>query len=123
MTKRGYFTKPDINDLAQFKFEYLMEIEGFTILNKHGMIEFEGFTDVTYLNLDKLVDIDQNGIEVYPENVKKPPLGKKLNKSAILTFNKCRYSKKMSHKKVLKKLIKKAEDQVELFLLFYLFFC
>ena len=115
MTKPGYFTKPDIKDLTQFKFETLMEIEGFSIRNKHGMIEFEGLTDVTYLNLDKLVDIDQNVIEVYPENVKKPPLGKKLNKSAILTFNKCRYSKKVSHKKVFEKLLKKANDQVDFF--------
>mmetsp|Transcript_8713 Transcript_8713/g.7684 ORF Transcript_8713/g.7684 Transcript_8713/m.7684 type:complete len:80 (+) Transcript_8713:2503-2742(+) len=74
--------------------EELREVEGFTISNKHGKIEFAGKTDVTYLDLDDLVYIQRGSAEVYPESKytsedMKDPQGKKLNKEAVITLTDC----------------------------------
>lgn len=109
LTKSGYFTVPPISFLKNCAFETLMSIEDFTIYNDEGKIHFPGETDLTYVNLDEIVEITAKFIEVYPDETKKPSVGFKLNRSAILTFNSCkiwknRHFSQINHKKVLEKL-------------------
>jgi len=114
LTKPGYFTVPKISELAKYSYETLREIESFCIFNDEGMIEFEGLTDVTFVNMDDIVDIS-HVIEVYPDENEKPKIGQKLNKPAILTFHKCHLLKKgkePSNKKIEAKLRHLAEKQV-----------
>ena len=86
------------------------------------MIEFEGLTDITYLNLDELVNISENFmIEVYPDDKKKDKIGEKLNKPAVLTFVGCKFwkgkrSEDVAHKKIELKLKNIAEKEVKYFL-------
>lgn len=117
LTKEGYFTIPDMKDLLNYAFESLTEIENFTIYNEYGKIEFDDFTDITFLNLDELVEISHGVIEVYPDATKKPKIGNKLNKSATLTFYQCRAwgnkrADEVNHKKIEEKLKNLARKQV-----------
>ena len=66
--------------------DQLQSVESFAIKNEFGKATFDGKTDITGLNLDELVNITYGGIDVYPESVKPPPLGQKLNKPAFLQF-------------------------------------
>lgn len=43
-------------------------------------------TNVAGMNLDKLVTINDKEVVVYPEENDKPPVGKGLNKKAVVTF-------------------------------------
>lgn len=40
------------------------------------------------MDISKIVKIEQNYIEVYPDGIQKPPVGSGLNKAAILTMYK-----------------------------------
>jgi len=72
----------------------LAAVEGFTVWNKLGKIEFEGRTDVRDIDLDMVVFIDHKNVEVYPASIfptdeSKPVPGEKLNKPAIITLFQC----------------------------------
>ena len=62
LTKPGYFTLPKFSELHK---ENLEKIEGFTIYNNLGMIEFEGMSDVTNQNLDEIIDINENYVKLF----------------------------------------------------------
>jgi nuclear pore complex protein Nup98-Nup96 len=55
-----------------------------------GGVQFLGSTNVAGLNLDALITISENEVVVYPDERKKPPVGKGLNKKAIITFENVR---------------------------------
>ena len=79
---------PTINRMT---LDELENVENFTIYNDFGKIEFEGMTNLTHLNLDQIITIEENQILVY-ENEKiefKPQEGQGLNKPAIITIKKC----------------------------------
>jgi hypothetical protein len=48
----------------------LNSIEHFTIYNEHGLIEFEGTSDVTFQNLDNIVDINEGIVNKIQEKKK-----------------------------------------------------
>lgn len=50
-------------------------------------IQFEGKTSVEGLKLDDIVEIEKGSVTLYEKNgVEKPPIGKGLNKEAIITL-------------------------------------
>ena len=116
LTKPGYQTQPKMSELAKYSFETLLEIDNFCVFNEDGMVEFEGPTDLTYVNLDEILDIS-HVIELYPDEKRKPREGEKLNKPAYLTFNKCgllgkHKIKDLNSKKIRAKLTQLADRQV-----------
>ena len=63
MTKEGYYTIPKYEDLIMMNEKQLRGVEHFTIYNEHGMIEFEGPSDITYQNLDNIVYINEEMVK------------------------------------------------------------
>ncbi|CAE7571737.1 nup98 [Symbiodinium microadriaticum] len=66
-------------DLSQV-FRFRVSRAGF------GSIEWEGCTDVRHLNLDDIVNIEHQSISVYEGDVDRPPVGRGLNRAAVLTL-------------------------------------
>lgn len=64
----------------------LQSLPYFKIFNEFGSIEWSGPVDLTYVDLGQTIKIDADGIEVYPDNVNKHPVGTKLNKEALITM-------------------------------------
>lgn len=77
---------PSIDYLAEMSENQLKFIPSFCVYNKHGLVRFTEPVDITYLNLDEIISIDEYFISVYNNNVKKPARGKKLNVSFELEF-------------------------------------
>ena len=61
----GYTTNPSIQELSRMTRNELERIKHFRIENKFGIIEFDDYTDVTYLDLDKLVIITEETVGNY----------------------------------------------------------
>lgn len=85
--KAGYKISPDIITLSRMTLEEIQNVENFTIENQFGKIVFLGKTDLTGVDLEKLVTIVHRNAEVYDDNdpeIKKikPKVGEKLNKPA-----------------------------------------
>ncbi len=65
----------------------LKQVHNFKIWNNFGSIEYPEPTDLIGVNIDDLVFIEHKQAEVYPDPSKKPKVGLKLNKRAIITLN------------------------------------
>ena len=85
LTKKNYVTEPDFFKISKMSKKELQIIEKFSIANEFGKIEFPGFSDLTFLNLDDIINIDFKFISVY-QNCEIPIIGQKLNREAILYF-------------------------------------
>ena len=112
LTKNGYKITPDLAKLSKMSLEELKTIEDFIIENEHGKIIFNGLTDVTELNLDKIVQINKKEVLVYPENdvdTSKPEIGIGLNKAATVYLYNCfPQNSKLTEAKVINKKLEKA---------------
>jgi nuclear pore complex protein Nup98-Nup96 len=90
LTKPGYFTTPSIDVLETLSGEDLAAVENFSIEHeKYGRIEWEGAVDVRGADLDHIVEIDQSVASLYEkdeEENRKPAVGSKLNRQAIITL-------------------------------------
>eukprot|EP00828_Plagiopyla_frontata_P015000 TRINITY_DN19523_c0_g1_i1.p3 TRINITY_DN19523_c0_g1~~TRINITY_DN19523_c0_g1_i1.p3 ORF type:complete len:156 (-),score=35.44 TRINITY_DN19523_c0_g1_i1:69-536(-) len=88
LTKLGYQTEPEYSKICRMAPKQLSAVNNFTIMNKFGSIKFETATDLSYLNLNKIVNIEHKCIELYSQESvnKKPAIGSGLNKPAILTY-------------------------------------
>lgn len=86
LTKQGYKTNPDFKIICRMTLEELRNVENFTIGNSNGKIELMEKVDLTELDLDDIIDINQYYIQVYQGKTKKPPRGEGLNKPAIYTL-------------------------------------
>jgi hypothetical protein len=87
LTKMGYFTSPDLSVLHSMSPDELASIFRFTVFRPHiGSIEWEGNTDIRDLNLDDIVEIEPKMVAVYDDDDRKPPVGRGLNKPAIVTL-------------------------------------
>ena len=64
-------------------------MEGLEIGNEFGKVHFLGQTDITFVNFDKDVMINENGVDVYTIEGRKPELGHKLNREAIVVNFSC----------------------------------
>jgi hypothetical protein len=86
LTRRGYSTIPSYSEICRMTPEQLRRVQNFTIQNEWGRITFFDQTDITGLNLDKILIIDRANIEVYPAGTEKPARGQGLNRPAEVTF-------------------------------------
>ena len=99
LTKPGYYTEPSLDELSKYTENELKHVEGFVVGNQNGRIHFLGPTDVTGLDLDVLVEINEKFAEVYPEALfpteeSKPPVGTKLNKPSEIALYNCFFEAK-----------------------------
>lgn len=90
LTKAGYSCSPPIDFLASLPAEDLAAVPNFSIERPGvGRIEWEGAVDIRGIDLDQVVVIEPKSASVYTkeeEENKKPPIGTKLNRSAIITL-------------------------------------
>ena len=86
---RKFKTSPRFEDLLKMKEDELRRVESFRIFNEEGEIEFSEPVDLTGVDIDKSVVIQNRMVEVYPFDLfgdNKPKLGEKLNSPAFITF-------------------------------------
>lgn len=107
LSLQGYSMNYTIEELMLMKLEELERVKNFRVSNSFGSVEFPGEVDITYLNLDKIISIENNSAEVYPDSAEadlfyqsseKPPVGSKLNRKAIISFNNCVIAENLSKK-------------------------
>jgi hypothetical protein len=113
LTKSGYITEPSFEELIRMKKQELERVENFSISNEYGRIEFPGFTDLTYVNIDEAVNIDYKCISIYNEcNI--PEEGQKLNRKAILKFYQYFLDQEiLENNKELKKIVDRLDKMAE----------
>jgi len=78
-----YNTIPSLIELRDLSFKDLRKVENFSIYNKYGKITFKGKTDITFLDLDKIIKITEMQVVLYPD-MELPPINEELNKPAII---------------------------------------
>lgn len=106
LTRPEYCTSPSMVDIARMSAAELRTIDDFTISNHFGSVEFPGRTDLTALNLDRIVQIGRDSVVLYPEGCPKPRPGEGLNRKAKVTiFN--RFPKSPSLAKQLEDKLRK----------------
>jgi hypothetical protein len=66
---RGYKTSPAFEKLAAMSEGELQSVTNFSIWNEYGQITWEGFVDLTGVDLAKTVVIEEDGVTVYDDNV------------------------------------------------------
>ena len=90
LSKPGYSVSPSIDMLAVMSEADLATLSGFSVRHEpFGMVEWDGAVDVRYADLDASIVISQNDVSVYTrdeEEGRKPPIGSKLNRPAVITF-------------------------------------
>lgn len=90
LTKSGYEISPSLEELSDMSEADLAAVPGFAVKRPGvGKVEWEGAVDVRGADLDRIVEIEFQDVAVYTldeEEGKKPPVGSKLNRPAILTF-------------------------------------
>lgn len=83
----GYVTSPDISVLREMDSNELRHVYHFTILHpKFGKIVWDDDCDLTGLDLDDIISMEQNSVSVYEGSVEKPEVGEGLNKPAVITL-------------------------------------
>ncbi len=87
--KEGYLTTPDYAQMCRMTEGQLKAVSGFSIRNEHGRVDFEGEVDLTGEDLAANVTIGPDSVEVYPDDSKKPSVGKGLNRPATVCLFKC----------------------------------
>lgn len=90
LTKSGYEVSPSIEELSIMSEADLATVPDFCVMRDgYGKVEWEGCVDVRDADLNFIVDIEHKDISVYTHEEKagkKPPVGSKLNRPAVLTM-------------------------------------
>ena len=85
-----YYTDPQISELeAKERAEpgFCSRVKDFVIGRRgYGSIKFLGETDVRKIHLETYVQFNDREVVVYKDESKKPPVGKGLNKPAVITL-------------------------------------
>ena len=85
LTKKGYKTNPPYYLFYRMTFDELRNVENFSIENENGKIEFKSKVNLTYLNLDDIIDINPGEIIFYNKNnLFYPSPGLGLNKKSTI---------------------------------------
>ncbi|KAG3196883.1 hypothetical protein PC128_g7271 [Phytophthora cactorum] len=85
LKNKDYYTIPSYERLQAMTDHELSQVEKFTVgCRGLGAVEWIGKTDVRDLDLDELVYFEKKEVIVYRDDEKKHPLGKGLNKPAIV---------------------------------------
>jgi len=79
--------RPDPSQLSESERREVLDME----VSRLGIssIVFHGYTDITGLDISRLVHLDVGEVLVYPEPGTKPPVGEGLNKRATVTMHRC----------------------------------
>lgn len=84
-------------------------------MNGFGQVHWPGNTDLTEVDLDECVQIVQFAAEVYPTKMeqagRKPQVGFKLNKRAIITLNNMNKKQTESDEEYVQRLQRLVEKQ------------
>ena len=88
LTRIEYSTSPACNEIVRrLSPDNQLVVEDFTITRQgFGQIRFPGFTNLTGLDLDQIVFIDEKEVTVYPPGTIKPDDGFGLNKNAVISL-------------------------------------
>ncbi|XP_067131060.1 nuclear pore complex protein Nup98-Nup96-like [Centruroides vittatus] len=88
LSRNEYYTVPPFEDLTLLTDESGSCIVENLIIGRrgYGSVFFPGKTNVTGLNLDKIVHFGRRMITVYPDDNCRPPVGQGLNKKAKVTL-------------------------------------
>jgi hypothetical protein len=88
LTRESYYTVPDIRELEKMSPEQLTKVKDFKVMHKAwGSITWKGVTDVTAIDLDKVVVFGDNNLEVFPDQALKT--GHPLNAKAEVVLEGC----------------------------------
>lgn len=89
LQRSGYYTIPPLDKLIDFMTDNgECIVPNFTIGRKgYGNVYFSEPMDVAGLNLDEIVHFHHKEVEIYPDDVNKPPVGEGLNRKAQITLN------------------------------------
>ena len=91
LSKDDYSLSPPMPKLLQMNPSDLRKVPNFSVTREGvGKIEFIGYSDLTGVNLDETVIIDEGEVTVYPSGMPVPPHGCGLNRPAIVTFKSIR---------------------------------
>eukprot|EP00871_Galdieria_phlegrea_P000177 jgi/Galph1/115/GphlegSOOS_G4785.1 len=89
LTKESYYTVPSLDSLRKMSNEELSHVSDFRVGRTGvGEIQWIGKTDVRYLNLDRIINIENRAVLVYPDEGEKPADGVELNKPARVYLHK-----------------------------------
>jgi len=120
LSRPGYYMIPSLEELQKLSEDELKNVSDFTVgLIDIGMVRFLGKTDVTGVDLDKIIEFTDRSVDIYPDDTNKPDIGKSLNKPAEITLFHCwprakstrmRLSDQKSLENYSKKLIKRCRD-------------
>ena len=90
LTKEGYTCHPSIAMLEEMDPADLAAVSNFSVMRKGvGKVAWEGAVDVRGADLDTIIDIEHQSVSVYTAEEregKKPEVGTKLNRPAVLTM-------------------------------------
>jgi len=90
MERKNYFTIPTYSEICRMSLQELENVQDFTIYNEFGKIVFDDHTNLTDLNIDQIVSINEREITLYRNGKanETPEIGKGLNKPATIYMNK-----------------------------------
>lgn len=87
LTKQDYYTIPELDKLSLDKNGKCV-VNSFSIGRQDfGNISFLTPVDVAGMNFDETVNISYKEVEVYPDELTKPPVGMGLNTQALVTLD------------------------------------
>lgn len=90
LTKPGYAVTPSLEELSGMSEADLATVSGFSVRHDpYGIVAWDGAVDVRNANLDASVVIGQSDVSVYTvdeEAGRKPAVGSKLNRPAVIKF-------------------------------------
>jgi nuclear pore complex protein Nup98-Nup96 len=88
LSKRDIYTEPPIDELENFvQGGKVHLIDGFVVGRVgYGRIEWTGPISFSDVDLGDLVRFQRKQIVVYPDELKKPPIGQELNRKAIIAL-------------------------------------
>lgn len=90
LTRADYRTVPPISELHAMSIDQLQAVRDFQVISEaNGEILWPGETDLTDIDIDKIVDIGYKSATVYPSTLPyrdRHRRGEKLNKEAVITL-------------------------------------
>lgn len=90
LTRADYRTVPSISELQAMSIDQLQAVKDFQVISEaNGEILWPGETDLTDIDIDRIVDIGYKSATVYPNTLPyrdRHRRGEKLNKEAVITL-------------------------------------
>ena len=89
LNREDYYTIPPLNEIESYdEKKGTCFVSNLTIGRyNYGNIYFPGLIDIANMNLDEIVEINEDGVRLYPDNENKPPENQGLNRKALVTLD------------------------------------